>query len=105
MKFIEYARRRKAGFSHKAASILSNRDIGDAVAYALVCIALVFVALSTAAETIEEGRQESARRATAPFAVTVDRLEKLIVACLQGGVINVSGVAFECKAESLGIKL
>jgi ABC-type enterobactin transport system permease subunit len=105
MKFAEYAKRRKEGFSHKAASVLSSRDIGDTVVYVAVCVFLVVFSLYTAAETIEEGRADAADRATAMAATKVDKLERLVVTCLQGGAINVSGVAFACKAESLGVKL
>lgn len=105
MRFIDYAKRRKDGFSHKASSLLSHRDIGDTVVYVAACVFLVVFSLYTAAETIEQGRADAADRATALAATKVDKLEKLVVACLQGGAINVSGVAFTCRAESLGVRL
>ena len=106
MKLIEYARRRKAGFSHAAArAFLSQAHIGDTVIYTIACCVIVFFSLKTAAATIEQGQQDAADRATDIAAVTIDRLEKVVVSCLNNSVINVEGFAFTCKAESLEQKL
>jgi hypothetical protein len=106
MKAYDYGKKRLKGLSHKAAlSMLKSAYIGDTVAYALVVGVVIFLSLNAAANTIEEGRQKAANVASEASAETVDRLERVVITCLNGGALNIDGTAFSCKAESLEQKL
>ena len=109
MRLIKYAKLRAGGFTHFAAKAIAERPVMSSAAwYVTVAAAAVLVSIATAqaaGTAIERGQQVAAQSARAASAATVDRLEKVIVSCLNGGYINVDGTAFECRAESMGVKL
>jgi hypothetical protein len=106
MRLIQYAKLRSAGFSHFSAVAIAERPVSSASWYFVVSAAAVLVSLATAQSAvgaIEQGKQDVAERAR--HLVTIDRLEAVVVSCLNHSVINVDGFAFICKAESLEQKL
>lgn len=109
MRLIKYAKLRACGFTHFAAQALAERPVMSSAAwYCAVAATAVLVSIATAqaaGTAIERGQQDAAQSARAVSAATVDRLEKVIVSCLNSGFISVDGTAFECRAESMGVKL
>lgn len=105
-RFSEYAKRRRQGFKHEADRLLSQGHYwGDVAVICCVIAALIVFSVSAAADAIEAGQQEAAQKATEHQSQVVEKLEKVIVSCLSNNVIKVDGVAFECKAQSLGVNL
>lgn len=99
-RFIDYMRRRKQRFTHKASIILAkSHQSGDKAAFIAVLIFFLWIGLDSINTYFDSKHIETCR------AEEIDKLEKIIVACLNKKPINVSGIAFECKAESLGLKL
>ena len=109
MRLIKYAKLRACGFTHFAAAAIAERPlISSAAWYCAVAATAVLVSIATAqaaSSAIESGQQDAAQSARAASAATVDRLERVVVSCLNGGFISVGGTAFECRAESMGVKL
>jgi len=109
MNLIEYNRRRNEGFSPVAASILANRPskFPQAIPFAIVLTMLILVLfiVKLGAELIESGQQEAANHASAVAQVNVDRLESVVLICLNGGTLKVDDTAFTCRAESLEQRL
>ena len=106
MRLIQYAKLRSAGFSHFSAVAIAERPVSSAAWYFVVSAAAVLVSLATAQSAvgaIEQNKQDVAERAR--HLVAIDRLEKIVVSCLNGGYINVDGFAFTCKTEDLEQKL
>ena len=109
MNLIEYNRRRNEGFSPIAAKILADKPskLNNALpfAYVVTILAIVLGLLKLGASAIEDGQQEAASHAISVAQVTVDRLESVVLTCLNGGTLNVDGTAFTCRAESLEQRL
>ena len=103
MKAYDYGWRRLQGFSHRAANILSNWDTADLVALSVSCAVLLGSVLYIGVEMFWQGQQDTRRKLAA--AEKIDRLERVVVTCLNKGNINVGGTAFSCHAESLEQKL
>ena len=106
----DYNRLRDKGFFVRDALKLSQpAPAGDRAVGAVVAGTLVFMVALVITGAIDEHLDErdriAASRATKQSATTIDRLERVVINCLNGRPINVSGVVFECRAGSLGVSL
>ena len=109
MNLIEYNRRRNEGFPPIAAKILADKPskLHQAIpfVYVVTILAIVLGLLKLGDSAIEAGQQEAASHARSVAQVTVDRLESVVLTCLNGGLLNIDGTAFTCRAESLEHRL
>lgn len=81
-----------------------DRAVGMVVAGCLILFCAYGIA-GAIDEHMDERERIAAHSATRQAESTIDRLERVIINCLNSKPINVSGVAFECRAGSLGVKL
>lgn len=102
MIIADYLHLRRKGFPVAAAWAKSNMAaLGDRTVLAAVVIVALWLSLDSINGYFEQREQAVQKRSKAE----VSRLERVIVACLSGGIINVGGVAHECSAKSLRIEL
>ena len=105
-RFISYLRRRADRLSHRAALGMANGDpLGDKVTLAAVLVVFAWLGLDSINGYLLHVEQQATTHAVKRSAAEIDRLERVIVQCLNGQPIAVGGVAFECKTGSLGVTL
>ena len=106
----DYNRLRGIGFSvGDAYTMAQPAPAGDrTVAMVLVGSLILLFALGIVGaidEYMDARDRNAVKHATQQHEATIDRLERVVTTCLNGGPINVSGEAFECSAGSLGVQI
>ncbi len=106
MRMYTFAALLLDGFSFKSAWIISKREtIWDVTLYVLLSVLAVYLSVSTAIARVADIKKEIAAEAIVAPTIQIDRLEKIVVSCLNGKPVVVDGIAAECSIKSLGIRL
>jgi hypothetical protein len=104
-RLFNFMRLRKTFTDRTAARLAEQDPLGDKVVLVAMLVLFAWLGLDSINGYLNQRDQRTASHAVRHSAADIERLERVVVACLNGGAINVGGMAYECRAGSLGVKL
>lgn len=105
-RLFSYLQYRKLGFKVTSAFQLSEPNhFVDKIILGLTIFILASLSVGFIIGYLESITNQSAIQAERTSKQQLERLEKVVIGCLQNGTMSIEGVIHECRPVTLGVKL
>lgn len=106
IRLLDFLRLLAKGFSVRKAATMSQTDpVGDIVVLLAVCCFFAWIGLDSLNGWLDQREQRAATQAEQQSKAKIEQLERVVLGCLQDGVIAIDGIAHECRPVSLEVKI
>lgn len=106
IRLLDFLRLVCKGFSIRKAATMSQSDpTGDMVVLLAVFAFFAWIGLDSLNGWLDQRERHAVMQAEQQSKAKIEQLERVVLGCLQDGVIAIDGIAHECRPVSLKVKI